>query len=251
MNSLVHFGELLPEYGVRVLNEREVRAGAGILFFLAIISFLNAWLLGDLLPTKVFVMAFLVDFIIRILINPRFSPSLIVGRFFVRNQKPEYVGAPQKRFAWSIGLVLALIVFYQVIVRHVIGPINLLVCSIFLILLFFETAFGICIGCSIYNLIYTDKAQLCPGNECEVDKKHEVQTISTGQIVVVVVFLALVWGDAHWLSTTTPCIDAIQNNQAAHADEEESSVVEDRCRVPDLSIAIGHANNWKLHNNCK
>src|SRR5450759_4778532 len=133
MNSLLRFGEQLPEYSVRVLNEREARAGAGILFFLAIVSFLNAWLLGDFRPTKVFVMAFLVD-------------------FFVRNQEPEYVGTPQKRFAWSIGFVLALTVFYLVVVRQVIGPVNLVVCTLCFILLFFETAFGICIGCSIYNL---------------------------------------------------------------------------------------------------
>src|ERR1035437_1293630 len=160
MNSLLRFGEQLPEYSVRVLNEREARAGAGILFFLAIVSFLNAWLLGDFRPTKMFVMAFLVDFFIRIFINPKFSPSLIVGRFFVRNQEPEYVGAPQKRFAWSVGFVLALTVFYLVVVRQVIGPVNLVVCTLCLILLFFETAFGICIGCSIYNLIYKEKAQL-------------------------------------------------------------------------------------------
>lgn len=251
MNSLLRFGEQLPEYSVRVLNEREARAGAGILFFLAIVSFLNAWLLGDFRPTKVFVMAFLVDFFIRIFINPKFSPSLIVGRFFVRNQEPEYVGAPQKRFAWSIGFVLALTVFYLVVVRQVIGPVNLVVCTLCLILLFFETAFGICIGCSIYNLIYKEKAQLCPGDACEVSEKQEVQTIGVGQVVVVVLFLALVWGEAHWVADSTNGSNAIQHGQAAQADQEKNQVVEDRCKVPDYTIAMGHAEKWKLHNNCK
>ncbi|MFI0404099.1 MAG: DUF4395 family protein, partial [Cyanobium sp.] len=90
------------------LNEREVRASAGILFFLAMIAFMNAWLVGNFQPTRVFVVLFLVDFTIRIFINPRFAPSLIVGQWVVRKQQPECVGAPQKRFAWAFGFLLAL-----------------------------------------------------------------------------------------------------------------------------------------------
>jgi len=48
---------------VRVLNEREVRAGAVILFFFALIAFMNAWLTGNFYITKVFVIAFLIFFI--------------------------------------------------------------------------------------------------------------------------------------------------------------------------------------------
>lgn len=109
--SVFQFGERLPECGVAVLNEREARAGAGILFFVAIVAFMNAWLAGDFSVTKLIVMAFLIDFSVRVFVNPKFAPSLIVGQVFVRNQKPEYVGAPQKRFAWSIGFVLASTVF--------------------------------------------------------------------------------------------------------------------------------------------
>ena len=45
----------MPEYGVPVLNERAVRAAAGILFFFAMVSFMNAWLTGNFAPTRVFV----------------------------------------------------------------------------------------------------------------------------------------------------------------------------------------------------
>ena len=48
------------------------------------------------------IIVFLTDLIIRVFINPRFSPSLIIGRFIVRNQVPEYVGAQQKKFAWIL-----------------------------------------------------------------------------------------------------------------------------------------------------
>lgn len=52
---------------------------------------------------------------------------------------------------------------YLVVIKHVIGPINLIVCAACLVLLFFETALGICIGCKIYNWFHKDKAHLCPG----------------------------------------------------------------------------------------
>ncbi len=99
MSKTISFGETIADYNVPVLNEREIRAAAGILFFFALVSFMNSWLLGDFRLTRIFVTAFLIDFIIRVFINPRFSPSMILGRLSTRKQKTEWVGAPQKRFA--------------------------------------------------------------------------------------------------------------------------------------------------------
>ena len=110
--ALFQFGENIPGSSVAVLNERAVRAAAGILFFFAMITFMNAMLLGNFQPTRVFVVAFLIDFTLRIFVNPKFSPSLILGQWMVRKQEPEYVGAPQKRFAWAIGFSLALLMLY-------------------------------------------------------------------------------------------------------------------------------------------
>jgi len=86
MSTLFEFGDKIDGYAVRVLNERAVRASAGILFFLALIAFMNAWLVGNFQPTRVFVVLFLVDFTIRIFINPRFAPSLIVGQWVVTSR---------------------------------------------------------------------------------------------------------------------------------------------------------------------
>lgn len=137
MKNIFYFGEKIKGFDIRVLNEREVRASAGILFFFAMIAFMNAWLTGNFYITKIFVVSFLVDFFIRIFINPKYSPSLLFGRFFVINQKPEYVGAAQKRFAWGIGFILAITMFFLVVINNVIGPINLFICLSCLILLFF------------------------------------------------------------------------------------------------------------------
>jgi hypothetical protein len=250
-NSIFQFGQKLPGYDVPVLNERAVRASAGILFFFAIVSFMNAWLTGNFQPTRVFVVTFLVDFTIRIFINPLYAPSLIMGQWAVRKQQPDYAGAPQKRFAWAIGFVLALAMLYLLVLNHVIGPINLVVCALCLILLFFETAFGICIGCKFYNLFNQKKAQLCPGGVCELpsDKSSE---ISLAQFIVVVVFAALVGSVAQWVYSTGPQQPVANLNAEIATPAPAMDPAEaERCKVPDFAKAMGHAEKWKLHNNCK
>ncbi len=107
MKKIIQFGEDVEGYNIPVLNEREIRASAGILFLLVLISLMLILFKGDFLPTKYVITVLLTDFIIRVFVNPKFSPSLIIGRLIVRNQVPEYVGAKQKKFAWVIGVVLA------------------------------------------------------------------------------------------------------------------------------------------------
>jgi hypothetical protein len=242
----MQFGECVPGYDVPVLNERAVRASAGILFLFAIVSFMNAWQQGNFQPTRLFVVAFLVDFTIRIFVNPRFAPSLIVGQWMVRHQEPEYVGAPQKRFAWAIGLALAATMFYLIVMSNVIGPINLLVCGLCLLLLFFETAFGICLGCKIYNLFHREQAQLCPGGACEAPATPGLG-LSVMEIAILVVFAALLLGVAPWVKNTQPPKSA----SAPAASPVQDAVEAERCKVPDFAKALGHEEMWKLHNNCK
>ncbi len=249
-SKIFAFGQLRPEYAVPVLNERAVRAAAGILFFLAIISFMNAWLMGNFQPTRVFVVGFLIEFTIRIFINPRFAPVMILGEWMVRKQLPEWTGAPQKRFAWSIGFVLAATMLYLVVLHNVMGPINLIVCSLCLLLLFFETAFGICIGCQIYNLFNKEKAQLCPGGVCDIPS-DQIPRMSVTQAIVLLAFVAAVFATAQWVYSTTPervsALPAAADSQpTAPVDPAEAK----RCEVPDFAKAIGHEEKWKLHNNC-
>lgn len=100
MSKIVQFGEHVDGYQVPVLNEREIRAAAGIMFFFAFLSLLLILFKNEFLLAKTVIYLFFFDFLIRLLINPRFAPSLIIGRIIVGNQKPEYVGAPQKKFSW-------------------------------------------------------------------------------------------------------------------------------------------------------
>ena len=189
MNKFFKYGEKVDGYDVRVLNEREARAGAGILFAFGLLSLTNSVMLGHLIFTKVFISFFTLDFLIRV-INPSYSPSLLMGRFFVQNQIPEYVGADQKRFAWSIGLALALPMFYLLVIHFQPNPIKVLICIICLLLLIAESAFSICLGCKIYNLIKKEKATNCPGGVCEIRKKEKIQTFNIAQkIITVLVFV--------------------------------------------------------------
>ncbi|EKE18171.1 MAG: hypothetical protein ACD_10C00099G0002 [uncultured bacterium] len=241
MNKLIAFGEHIDGYDMPVLNEREIRASAGILFFLALIAFMNAWLVGDFRFTRVFVVAFLIDFSVRLFINPKYAPSMVIGRFMVRNQQPEYVGAPQKRFAWAIGWTLAMAMLFLIVINRVIGPINLIICSTCLLLMFFETAFGICIGCKIYNLISRRQARLCPGGVCEV---RTTLPISPAQLAVTLLFLvAMVFIGRSLLGEV--------GDTALRKNEATTAPVGVECTPPDWAVAMGHADKWKLHNNCK
>lgn len=249
-NGILGFGEQIDGYPVRVLNERAVRAGAGIVFFFAIVAFMNAWLTGNFQPTRVFVVAFLIDFTIRIFVNPRYAPSLVLGQWFVRKQQPEYVGAPQKRFAWAIGFVLALTMLYLVVINNVIGPINLIVCAACLVLLFFETAFGICIGCKVYNLFNKEQAQLCPGGVCEVNPAPGAG-VNLVQGAVMAAFVGAVGTTAFWVAGHDPQRAALQSRATITPLAPIDPAEAERCKVPDFAKAIGHEEKWKLHNNCR
>ncbi|MBK7867596.1 MAG: DUF4395 domain-containing protein [Ignavibacteriales bacterium] len=193
MNKIIYFGEDVEGYDIPVLNEREIRAAAGILFLMMFISIMVVILKGDFLLLKYAITIFLTDILIRVVINPKFSPFLIIGRLIVRNQVPEYVGAQQKKFAWIIGLVLAAIVFISIAVLNIPSPLTGIVCLICLIFLFLETAFGICLGCKFYSMFYKGKAQYCPGEVCDVKSKQEIQKTSSVQLVIVVGFIAYIF----------------------------------------------------------
>jgi len=192
MNKIIQFGENVEGYNIPVLNEREIRASAGILFLGTFISLMLILFKGDFLPVKYFLTFFLTDLIIRVFVNPKFSPSLIIGRLIVRNQVPEYVGAQQKKFAWIIGIVLAGTMFIFLVIVNAYSPITGITCLVCLVFLFFESAFGICLGCKVYSLFYKQKAQYCPGEICDVRSKQAIQKTSGVQLLIVLGFIAYI-----------------------------------------------------------
>ena len=187
MTSNKIFGKIVPGYNIPVLNEREIRAAAGLLFLGAFISLMLILFKGNFVPIKYFISFFVADLLTRLLIDPSLAPSLIIGRIIVRNQTPEWVGAAQKQFAWVIGLVLSMTMFVFFIIINAYGPFTGITCLICLIFLFFEASFGICLGCKVYPLFFRQKPQYCPGEVCE---RNARQTITRLQWLVLFLFAA-------------------------------------------------------------
>jgi hypothetical protein len=194
------YGEIVQGYDVPVLNEREARAAAGILFIGAFLGLTNGVMLGTAVFSEYFVTFFAIDFTIRV-IQPRYAPSLLLGRFFVQNQTPEYVGATQKRFAWLLGMILAWPMFYYLVIDFQPNPIKVLVCLVCMALLFFESAFSVCVGCKIFHFIKRKAPSHCPGGVCEMRIKEPVQQFNGVQkaILALTVF-AILYGSYAYMT---------------------------------------------------
>lgn len=220
MKKIFQFGENVESYNIPVLNEREIRAGAGILFLLMFITIQIVVFNNNFTPLKFAIVIFLTDILIRVLINPRFAPSLIIGRFIVRNQTPEYVGAAQKKFAWIIGIALGTIMLVLQVIVNSYSPITGIICLICLVFLFFEASFGICLGCLFYGWVKKDKAQYCPGEICEVKDRQEIQKTSLTQYLIVAGFIAYIFVVVNVFSDnfTKPPYDLLGLDERTHVE---------------------------------
>ncbi|MBK8808251.1 MAG: DUF4395 domain-containing protein [Bacteroidales bacterium] len=192
MEKRTNFGETVEGYNIPVLNEREIRASAGILFLFAFISQMQVIFTQNFIMIKYVMTFFLIDFLIRVYISPRLSPTLILGRLIVSRQTPEYVGAAQKKFAWKIGIAMAAILFVLTVILNTYSPICGILCLFCLIFLFFESVFGICLGCLFYKIFYKEKAQYCPGEVCDVKNKQDIQKTSVKQILILIGFIVII-----------------------------------------------------------
>ena len=202
MNDIRQFGEQVEGYPVPVLNEREIRAAAGILFLATFLSLLFILFRGNFVPIKFVIPFFLVDFLVRVGLSPRFSPTLILGRLIVGNQSPEYVAAAPKRLAWIIGVALAATMFVLMVLMNTYSPVTGIICLVCLIFLFFESAFGVCLGCKFYRLVYRETPVLCPGEVCEVKARQPIQKTSLAQVLVLLASFALTVSAAGTLTKT-------------------------------------------------
>jgi cobalamin biosynthesis protein CobD/CbiB len=90
----------------------------------------------------------------------------MLANLIVRPQRPEWVDAAPKRFAWGIGLVMVMISCFMMGWFALTGLLPLVLCGICISFLFLESAFGICIGCEIAMRFGKTKPRLCPGDVC-------------------------------------------------------------------------------------
>lgn len=153
--DIISFGYYIEGSNYKVLDERHMRASSGIMFLLGMIAFINGFILQNFIVIPYIAGFLMFNFLIGIFFNPKFSPTLVIAHLFVRKQSPLPIGAIQKKFAWSLGLGLSVVIFwlslYLINDPLYFDPVCLL-CIICLVLLYFETVFGICIGCKLYHL---------------------------------------------------------------------------------------------------
>lgn len=150
--SIFQFGTLVEGIPYKVLDEREVRANSGIMLLIGSIASINGFIFQRyaILP---YLIGFLAINFALCVVNPRLSPIFQLGRLLTRKQSPLYIGAVQKRFAWSLGTILSLTIFLLTFPLQMDASLFEPVCGlcmICLLLLYFESTFGICVGCKIY-----------------------------------------------------------------------------------------------------
>jgi Domain of unknown function (DUF4395) len=162
-----------------VFDENAVRAAAGLTLALGSVAFAYAYFAKVYVPIQSVTVLFSFEFALRLVGGLRLSPLGWLARALVRRREPEWVSAKPKRFAWTLGLVMALAM--AVITNAGIrGPLPLTICLLCLALMWLEAVLGLCLGCEIYRLLVgkgwaaTDAAfERCAGGNCATEPGHD------------------------------------------------------------------------------
>ena len=201
---LWEYGAKVPGYDVRVINEREARAAAGILGMLGMIVIFVGIGFNHTIVARVYLAFLFLDFTARV-ISPNYAPSLLLGKFFVQNQKPEYVSGLQKRFAWTLGWFISLPMVWWFVIHWDITFYKVLICVLCLLFTFLESAFSICVGCKFYKFFTKLDPVHCPGGVCEVRTKEPIQMFNPVQkVIAVLTVTGLIVGTYLFLANSEP-----------------------------------------------
>ncbi len=176
--AIFSFGYYIESRSYKVLDERRMRASAGIMFLLGAIAAINGFIFKRYEVIPYLIGFLMLNFLIGLFINPKFSPTVIIASLFVWKQSPLQIGAVQKKFAWSLGLLLSGTIFILSLFLQkdpsYFEPVCML-CLICLLMLYLETAFGICVGCKLYQfsvfiklLPKPKEKPNCMGDSCAV-----------------------------------------------------------------------------------
>jgi hypothetical protein len=157
-----------------VFNENEVRAAAGMTMAVGAVAFAFAYFDQQYVPLQVAASLFFVDFLLRVTVGIRYSPTGVLAGALTRGVPPEWVSAKPKRFAWTIGLALS---FSMVIITNsgVRGTLPRAICLLCITFMWLESVLGFCVGCRIHALLVrrgwatNDPAfEVCAGGVCEI-----------------------------------------------------------------------------------
>ncbi len=158
---------------VAVVDENAVRAAAGVTMVIGAVAFSYAYFAKQYVPLQVASSLFFAEFLIRVTVGLRYSPVGAIARGMTLGQSPVWVSARPKRFAWTLGLGMALAM--TVITNSGIrGYLPRTICLICLTLMWMESALGLCLGCKIHSLLVRHgwmtadaKIALCADGACD------------------------------------------------------------------------------------
>src|SRR5687768_7481812 len=135
-----------------VFNETEVRVAAGITMAMGAIVFAFANWEKVFWPIQTVTTFFFIEFLVRVTWGFHRSPVGIASRWLTRKQRPDWVSAKPKRFAWTLGLVMS---FSMMVITNseIRGTLPRTICLICLVLMWLESVLGLCLGCQVYALL--------------------------------------------------------------------------------------------------
>jgi len=175
--------DLLHNVNMRAgdVNENEVRAAAGLTMVTGAVAFSYAYFVKQYIPLQVVASLFFVEFLTRVTVGLRYSPFGVLARAMTLRRRPEWVSATPKRFAWTLGLTMALAM--TVITNSGIrGYLPRTICLICLTLMWLESALGLCVGCKIYGLLarrgwiaVDPDGESCADGHCEPRARDDVR----------------------------------------------------------------------------
>jgi len=174
--GLTIYGQPAP-YGV--LNERAIRASAGIMLMIGIFTFFAVYSTKDFTLLYPTLWLFWLQFFITVFFGTKYAPFSFLGRLLVHRQQPDYVWAVQKRFAWLLWLIMASTMALVTLGFGMTGTVPFIICAICLTFMWLESAAGICVWCKIYNFLLKkwvitqpEYKPACPGGACSIPLKR-------------------------------------------------------------------------------
>ena len=154
-----------------LVDERLVRAAAGLTLALGAVAFFAALLGHDYRPLRAVTLLFAADFALRLVAGPGRSPVGAVAALLVRRLPAEPVSLRPKRFAWSLGLAMSA-AMAVVTNAGVTGWLPRSVCLVCLTLMWLEAVLGVCLGCQVHRLLVrrrllpADPGLVCADGAC-------------------------------------------------------------------------------------
>jgi hypothetical protein len=157
-----------------VVDENQARVAAGLTMALGAVAFVYANFDKLFWPIRTVSTFFFVDFLARVTLGLRRSPTGLLAGWLTHRHAPQWVSAKPKRFAWTLGLVMALAMTIVTNLR-IHGALPRTICLTCLTLMWLEAVLGLCLGCELYGAMVRrgwraadDAFEVCAGGACDL-----------------------------------------------------------------------------------